>query len=60
MTKWGPLSDRYEIQQQRKILSLDGGGIRGVLTLEILLELENQLKTELGKDDNFRLCKTTS
>ena len=52
---WGPLASRYENEQPRKILSLDGGGIRGVLTLEILLELEHQLQTELGKDDSFRL-----
>ena len=56
MSKWGPLADRYETEKpQRKILSLDGGGIRGVLTLEILLELETQLKTALKKDDSFRL-----
>ena len=55
MSKWGPLANRYENDQQRKILSLDGGGIRGVLTLEILLELENQLKAELERDDAFRL-----
>ncbi len=55
MSKWGLLANRYENEQPRKILSLDGGGIRGVLTLEILLEIENQLKAELKKDDNFRL-----
>jgi hypothetical protein len=55
MSKWGPLANRYETNQPRKILSLDGGGIRGVLTLEILSELEKQLKAETGKDDNFRL-----
>ncbi len=53
---WGPLAERYANDgRQRKILSLDGGGIRGVLTLEILLELETQLKAELKKDDSFRL-----
>ena len=55
MSNWGSLAARYENEQPRKILSLDGGGIRGVLTLEILLELETQLKTELKKDDSFRL-----
>lgn len=55
MSKWGPLATRYEAEQPRKILSLDGGGIRGVLSLEILLNLENQLKAELKKDDSFRL-----
>lgn len=55
MTNWGPLAQRYEKEQPRKILSLDGGGIRGVLTLEILLEIETQLKIELKKDNSFRL-----
>ena len=56
MSQWGNLADRYETEKpQRKILSLDGGGIRGVLTLEILLELETQLKKELQKDGSFRL-----
>lgn len=39
----------------RKILALDGGGIRGVLTLEILLEMETQLKKELKKGEDFCL-----
>ncbi len=56
MSKWGSLANRYETEQPRKMLSLDGGGIRGVLTLEILLELENQLKIKLNKGDDFRLC----
>ncbi len=55
MANWGSLAQRYEKTQPRKILSLDGGGIRGVLTLEILLEIEKQLKAELKKDDSFRL-----
>lgn len=55
-SKWGPLAARYgQEQQQRKILALDGGGIRGVLTLEILLELEKQLRSALNKGDAFRL-----
>lgn len=55
MINWGLLAERYDKVQPRKILSLDGGGIRGVLTLEILLEIESQLKSELKKDDSFRL-----
>ena len=55
MSEWGPLAARYETEQPRKILALDGGGIRGVLTLEILYEIEQQLKAKLGKGDNFRL-----
>ncbi len=56
MSIWGPLADRYEKQQPRKILALDGGGIRGVLTLEILAELEKQLKAESSLGDKFRLA----
>lgn len=55
MSRWGPLANRYENKQPRKILSLDGGGIRGILTLEILLEIQNQLKAQLKKDNSFRL-----
>jgi predicted acylesterase/phospholipase RssA len=53
--KWGSLEKRYNNDQPRKILSLDGGGIRGILTLEILLELENQLRAELESNESFRL-----
>ena len=55
MINWEPLQARYSVNTKRKMLSLDGGGIRGVLTLEILLEIEKQLKLELKKDDRFRL-----
>ena len=49
MSKWGPLAARYEKEQPRKILALDGGGIRGVITLEILAEMESQLRKKLNK-----------
>jgi patatin-like phospholipase/acyl hydrolase len=38
----------------RKLLALDGGGIRGLITVEVLAELENQLRGERGKA--FRLA----
>ncbi len=55
MSVWGPLQNRYETSQPRKMLSLDGGGIRGVLTLEILVEMESQLRKKLNKGDDFVL-----
>ena len=37
----------------RKLLALDGGGIRGLITVEVLGEVEDQLRGERG--DEFRL-----
>ena len=39
----------------KRILGLDGGGIRGVLTLEYLAVIEDMLKQRSGRDD-FVLC----
>jgi hypothetical protein len=52
MTKpelWGPLAARYATPGPRKLLALDGGGIRGVLTLSILKSIEAQLGQPLWK-----------
>jgi len=54
---WGPLADRYRVPRPRRLLALDGGGIRGVLTLAILAEIEKQLATATGSGSNFRLCQ---
>jgi patatin-like phospholipase/acyl hydrolase len=40
---WGTLRTRYETQRPRKMLALDGGGIRGVLTLGILRQIEKEV-----------------
>lgn len=47
LTKTGP----------RKLLALDGGGIRGAITLEILAEIERQLQARLGRGDDFVLAE---
>ena len=46
LTKTGP----------RKLLALDGGGIRGMIALEVLAEIEKQLQTRLGRGDDFVLA----
>jgi hypothetical protein len=40
----------------KRILALDGGGLRGVLTLGILREIEAELRARHGGDENFRLA----
>lgn len=39
----------------KRILALDGGGLRGILTLGILQSIEDELKARHGHDDTFRL-----
>src|SRR5215207_8596196 len=61
MSVWGALAERYEVQpgeekQPRKLLALDGGGIRGILTLEVLLKMEQLLAETTGDSEKFRLC----
>lgn len=40
----------------KRILALDGGGLRGMLTLGILQQIENELRARHGGDADFRLC----
>ena len=47
---------RYAEQRPRKLLALDGGGIRGVLTLQVLIRMEEMLAEKSGQGENFRLC----
>jgi patatin-like phospholipase/acyl hydrolase len=50
MSRWGPLHDRYHAAGPRKILALDGGGIRGILTLEILARIEAVIREKTGEE----------
>jgi uncharacterized protein len=50
-----PTPRRYEARQRaagpKRMLSLDGGGLRGVLSLEILAAIERQLRDRYGRPD---------
>jgi len=50
------LLDRFNSPGPKKILSLDGGGIRGALTLGYLKKLEDILKEKFPENPDFRLC----
>jgi uncharacterized protein len=50
------LIERIEQQGPKKLLAIDGGGIRGVLALEVLQKVEDLLKAKSGKAD-FRLAE---
>ncbi|MEO8765962.1 MAG: patatin-like phospholipase family protein [Ginsengibacter sp.] len=50
------LLDRFNSGHPKKILSLDGGGIRGALTLGYLKKLEDILKEKFHDQPDFRLC----
>jgi hypothetical protein len=53
-----PLSKQQHLDPTtppKRILSLDGGGIRGILTLEYLGVIETMLRKRSGRDD-FLLC----
>lgn len=52
---WGHLAERYQPQKPRKMLALDGGGIRGLMTARVLVRLEELLAEGRGGKD-FRLC----
>src|SRR5215475_2576127 len=61
-THWKSLHARYKDDRPRRLLSLDGGGIRGLITLGILERLEAELKQRTGKPlhDYFDYAAGTS
>lgn len=47
--------DRLTAPGPKKLLALDGGGIRGVMTLGVLAKIESTLQSALKKGDTFVL-----
>jgi len=52
LTNW---QEKFVAERPRKLLALDGGGIRGVMSLEILRKVEQDLAAATGKGASFRL-----
>lgn len=50
------LSERIRATGPKRILALDGGGIRGILTLEILARIESLLREKSAGRDDFVLA----
>ncbi len=50
------VDDKLDKAPPYRLLALDGGGIRGVITLEVLHRVERTLQAELGRDDSFVLA----
>jgi hypothetical protein len=48
--------DRVQAPGPKKLLALDGGGIRGLIAVEVLAELERVLRNRLGAGDDFVLA----
>lgn len=50
------LEDKKDKAGPRKLLALDGGGIRGILSVEILARIESELRAKLGRGPEFVLA----
>jgi uncharacterized protein len=50
-------ADKLAPSRQKRLLSIDGGGVRALLALETLARIEAVLRERLGRDDTFRLAE---
>ena len=48
--------DKLKPKPTRKLLALDGGGIRGMISIEVLAQIEAILQKGLGRGDDFVLA----
>ena len=47
--RWKSLLDRYKDDRPRRMLALDGGGIRGLITLGFLVKIEAMIQEKTGQ-----------
>jgi uncharacterized protein len=50
------VADKLAGGEPRTLLALDGGGIRGLIAIEVLVEVEEMLRRELGRGEDFVLA----
>ncbi|MFN3867852.1 MAG: patatin-like phospholipase family protein [Hyphomicrobiaceae bacterium] len=50
------IADRLHAKGPKRILALDGGGTRGIITLAFLERIEATLKAKLGRSEDFVLA----
>src|SRR4051794_22393738 len=55
MTHLSVWAEKYAKPGKRRRLAIDGGGILGVMALEILAKMESQLAQSTGRGAAFRL-----
>ena len=48
--------EHFSSKGPKRILALDGGGLRGILSLGLLKQVEATLRARHGDDSEFRLC----
>ena len=51
-----PIAEKLKKTEPKRLLALDGGGIRGMLSIEVLAKIEALLQAKLGRDDGFVLA----
>lgn len=52
----GAIEDLLDKEPPYRLLALDGGGVRGMITIEVLAEIERVLQARLGRGDDFVLA----
>lgn len=49
-------ADKINAPGPKRLLALDGGGIRGLMTVEVLAKIETLLRERLGRGEDFALA----